>query len=287
MKTRAAVVHDVGQQWVIEEVEIDPPKAGEVLVKTIAAGLCHSDEHLLTGDMAISNESAQMFGIDRMFPVIGGHEGAGIVLEVGAGVTALQPGDHVATSFVPSCGRCKMCSTGRQNLCDRGAGTFARGMITDGTARHHLRGEDLATLAKLGTFAEHMLVAEDSLIKVDADLPLPAVCLVSCGVATGWGSAVKRAEVKPGDILGEKLADLGRTHQVICVTHLPQVASYARWQWTIRKATKGKRTTTTISPLLTEDERLEELACMMRGEAKGETTLKEAAAMLKTAKKKW
>ena len=90
-----------------------------------------------------------------------------------------------------------------------------------------------------------------------------------------------------GDVLGEKLADLGRTHQVICVTHLPQVASYARWQWTIRKATKGKRTATTIAPLLTEEERLEELASMMRGEAKGETTLKEAAAMLKTAKKKW
>jgi S-(hydroxymethyl)glutathione dehydrogenase/alcohol dehydrogenase len=105
----------------------------------------------------------------------------------------------VSASFIPSCGRCRYCSTGRQNLCDLGSKAFERGQITDGTARHHVNGEDLNLFAKLGTFSEHTVVAEASVIKVDSDLPLNVVALVSCGVATGWGSAVNRAQVKPGD----------------------------------------------------------------------------------------
>ena len=199
MKTRAAVLWGIGQDWQVEEIELDPPKAGEVLVKMAAAGLCHSDEHMVTGDMALPNDVAIAIGMYPMFPVIGGHEGAGVVVEVGPGVTTVKPGDHVSASFIPSCGRCRYCSTGRQNLCDLGAAAFQKGQITDGTSRHHCRGEDLNLFAKLGTFSEHTVVAEASVIKVDDDLPLTAVALVSCGVATGWGSAVHRAEVKAGD----------------------------------------------------------------------------------------
>jgi NDMA-dependent alcohol dehydrogenase len=199
VKTHAAILWDVHQDWQVEEIDLDPPKAYEVLVKWHAGGLCHSDEHLITGDMALSLETTRSMGIPDMFPVIGGHEGAGVVLEVGPGVTTLQPGDHVAASFFPACGRCRYCITGQSNLCDMGAQTFGFGQISDGTSRHHLGDQDLSIMAKVGTFAEHGVVHENSLVKVDADLPLTAVALVSCGVTTGWGSAIHRAEVKPGE----------------------------------------------------------------------------------------
>ena len=143
-------------------------------------------------------------GITNLFPMIGGHEGAGVIVEVGPGVTSVEVGDHVSASFVPSCGRCRYCSTGRQNLCDSSGGTFLKGMITDGTSRHRLvsgpdAGTELNLFAKLGTFSEFTCVAADSVIKVERDLPLEAVALVSCGVATGWGSATNRANVEPGD----------------------------------------------------------------------------------------
>ena len=153
MKTRAAVLWGTGQDWQIEEIELDPPKAGEVLVQMKAAGLCHSDEHVVTGDMAITDEMAEQMGIPPMFPLIGGHEGAGVVVEVGTGVTSVKAGDHVSASFVPSCGRCHYCSTGRQNLCDLGAYAFQKGQITDFTARHHCKGQDLNLFAKLSAIA--------------------------------------------------------------------------------------------------------------------------------------
>ncbi|MCU1502462.1 MAG: Alcohol dehydrogenase GroES domain protein [Ilumatobacteraceae bacterium] len=201
MKTKAAVLHGVHQDWQVEEIDVDPPKALEVLVEWKVAGLCHSDEHIVTGDMGATPEMLEASGASSFYPAIGGHEGAGIVLEVGPGVTTVKPGDHVSASFVPSCGRCRYCSTGRQNLCDYGAGTFLGGMITDGTPRHFLSGtKDAITMfAKLGTFSNHACVAENSLIKVDDDLPLEVVALVSCGVATGWGSATNRADVRPGE----------------------------------------------------------------------------------------
>ena len=199
MKTRAAVLWGIGQDWKVEEIDLDPPKAGEVLVQMKAAGMCHSDEHMVTGDLAISNEAAAELGMDPMFPMIGGHEGAGVVVQVGPGVSSVEPGDHVSASFIPSCGRCHYCSTGRQNLCDLGAKAFEKGQITDGTSRHHCRGEDLNLFAKLGTFSEHTVVAETSVIKIEHDFPMDVVCLVSCGVATGWGSAVQRGAVKAGD----------------------------------------------------------------------------------------
>jgi S-(hydroxymethyl)glutathione dehydrogenase/alcohol dehydrogenase len=199
MKSRAAVLWGINQEWKIEEIDIDPPKAGEVLVNWKAAGLCHSDEHLVTGDMVPPAEVWPLMGIEDFFPVIGGHEGAGVVVEVGPGVTSVQPGDHVSASFVPSCGRCRYCSTGRQNLCDAGIGTFVGGMITDGTHRHFINGKPVTLMAKVGTFSEFACVAENSLIKVEADYPLECVALVSCGVATGWGSAANRAQVSAGD----------------------------------------------------------------------------------------
>ena len=161
--------------------------------------MCHSDEHFLTGDLQLTADQLAAIGQDSFYPVLGGHEGAGIVVEVGPGVSTVQVGDHVSASFVPSCGRCKFCSTGRQNLCDNGAGTLTKGMITDGTSRHSVNGEPVAVMAGLGTFSQYAVVSENSLIKVEKDLPLSVVALVSCGVATGWGSATKRADVQPGD----------------------------------------------------------------------------------------
>ena len=189
------------QQWQVEEIDIDPPKVGEVIVEWKAAGLCHSDEHMVTGDMVPPAEMLAPMGIDTIFPLIGGHEGAGIIVEVGPGVTSVKEGDHVSASFIPSCGRCRYCSTGRQNLCDNGRGTLGGGMITDGTHRHFINGDPVGLMAKVGTFSNHACVSQDSVIKVEDDLPLECVALVSCGVATGWGSATSRAAVAAGDIV--------------------------------------------------------------------------------------
>lgn len=191
MRTRAAVLRELNAPWSVEEIELDPPKRGEVLVKMVASGMCHSDEHVLTGDLA---------GACPGPPVIGGHEGSGIVQEVGEGVDWLEPGDHVIFGFIPACGRCPSCASGHSNLCDA-ATTFTTGMqLGDGTARHHtLEGDDIGLMCLLGTFAEHTVVNEASCIKIDKDWPLDKACLLGCGVVTGWGSAVYSAGVEPGD----------------------------------------------------------------------------------------
>ncbi len=200
MKSKAAMIHGLNQEWSVEEIDIQAPKKNEVIVHWRAAGMCHSDEHLVTGDMVPPQEYWEFMGLKDFFPMIGGHEGAGVVVEVGPDVTDLAVGDHVSASFVPSCGRCRYCSTGRQNLCDLGSQTFIGGMITDGTHRHFQKnGEPVTLMAKLGTFSEFACVATNSLIKIDKDIPLEAAALVSCGVATGWGSATARAQTKPGD----------------------------------------------------------------------------------------
>ena len=198
MKVKAAVLYAPGTKYEIEEITLDPPKEGEVLVKYAASGMCHSDEHLVTGDLVLPTEISEALGWQQ-FPIIAGHEGAGVVQEVGPGVTALQPGDHIVTSFVPSCGTCPSCTTGHQNLCDLGA-TLLSGRAADGTFRvHTAKGEDLATMCWLGTFAEYGVLNVASTVKIPSHLALDKAALVACGVTTGFGSAVHAAEVQPGE----------------------------------------------------------------------------------------
>lgn len=187
VKTKAAILWEINAPWSVEEIELDAPGPGEVLVKLHASGLCHSDEHLVTGDLPFE------------LPIIGGHEGAGVIEQVGTGVSWLQPGDHVVFGFIPSCGRCVSCSTGHQNLCDLGAYLGSGKQISDQTSRHHSNGKDLGVMCLLGTFAEHTVVNEASCIKIEKDVPLDRACLLGCGVVTGWGSSVYAAEVIPGD----------------------------------------------------------------------------------------
>ena len=186
MKVQAAVLWGLGEKWIVEEVDLDPPREQEVLVKLTASGLCHSDAHLVTGDVPIP------------FPVVGGHEGAGIVEEVGPGVTGIEPGDHVVLAFIPACGKCRSCATGHSNLCDLGAGIIL-GPQLDGTYRFHARGSDVGQMCMLGTFSPYTVVPAASIVKIDDDIPLEVAALVGCGVTTGYGSAVHTAEVRAGE----------------------------------------------------------------------------------------
>ena len=199
MKTRAAILWEPHTDWSVEDIELDPPKKGELLVKMTAAGLCHSDEHMVTGDMVIDPEIAEAFGLNQ-FPVVGGHEGAGVVEEVGPEVTGFEVGDHVVFSFIPSCGKCPSCSTGKQQLCELGAFLLGGKQLTDLTSRHHSKdGKDLGTMVALGTFAEHTVVSQDSAVKIEKYIPLEKAVLVGCGVTTGWGSATYAAQVQSGE----------------------------------------------------------------------------------------
>ena len=207
MQTRAAILWEPHTDWNVDDIELDPPKQGEVLVKVAASGLCHSDEHMVTGDMVIDPEIATAFGVNQ-FPVIGGHEGAGVVEEVGPQVAGLEVGDHVVFSFIPSCGRCPSCSTGKQQLCELGAFILAGKQFTDFTSRHHSKdGTDLGTMVALGTFSPYTVVSVDSCVKIEKHIPLESAALVGCGVTTGWGSATYAADVKPGETVA--VAGLG------------------------------------------------------------------------------
>lgn len=199
MKIRSAVCTGLHEPWKIEEVDVEAPGPHEVVVQMAYAGMCHSDEHLRSGDISAPPEVLSVFGVDSMFPMIGGHEGAGIVAEVGPGVDSLAVGDHVAMSFIPACGRCFWCASGRQHLCDLGMATLAGPMMSDGQWRHHLDGQKVNRMTQLGTFSDSVLVNEASLVKIDQGASLKAAALISCGIATGFGSAVERAKVKPGE----------------------------------------------------------------------------------------
>lgn len=195
MRSRAAIVREIGGRWSVEEFELDPPRTGEVLVQMAAAGLCHSDDHIRNGFMAPPGAHPR-----KRPPTIGGHEGSGIVAEVGDGVHGLAPGDHVVTSFVAVCGHCRWCASGMEYLCDNGAGVLTPGMPTDGTFRHHtVDGDDLGHTSKIGAFAEHTVVAADSLVRIDPTIPLVPAALLACAIPTGYGSAAHRANVRGGD----------------------------------------------------------------------------------------
>lgn len=189
MRTTAAVLWNRHEDWTVEEIELDPPREGEVLVKFAATGLCHSNEHVRTGDTALD------------LPMIPCHEGAGVVEEVGPGVTRLKPGDHVVTVFVPACGRCASCARGHSNVCDLNADVGGGLQLGDDTARHHsLDGRDLLIETRVGAAAYHGVVHEFACVKIPDDVPLNRACLLGCGVVTGWGSAVYAGGgLRPGE----------------------------------------------------------------------------------------
>jgi S-(hydroxymethyl)glutathione dehydrogenase/alcohol dehydrogenase len=200
MQVKASIVSELNGPWHSEDVEIDEPHANEVKVKMAFAGMCHSDEHVRNGDMMPDPELTELLiGRREIYPVIGGHEGSGIVESVGPNVTSVAPGDHVAVSFIPSCGRCEYCASGRQYICDLGSHTLMGPMISDGTWRHHLGDVNVNRMCQLGTFADYIVVHEASVIRIDPWYDLRAAALISCGISTGFGSAVNRGGTKPGD----------------------------------------------------------------------------------------
>ncbi len=186
MKTKAAVVYEFGKPIEIEELDLDGPKAGEVLIRYTYAGLCHSDVHVAHGDL------------EARLPMVLGHEGAGIIEEIGPGVTRVAVGDHVVCSFIPNCGTCRYCATGRQSICDMGA-TILEGYLPG--PRFPITGPrgEYGAMCMLGTFSQYGVISQTSCVKVDDDLPLDKAVLVGCGVPTGWGSAVNSAALKAGD----------------------------------------------------------------------------------------
>jgi S-(hydroxymethyl)glutathione dehydrogenase/alcohol dehydrogenase len=192
MKTRGAVIRSQPGEYEIIDLVLDDPRQDEVLIELVAAGLCHTDDHAATGDMPIPN-----------LPMLGGHEGAGVVREVGPNTKGFEVGDHVVFSFLPGCGRCRWCASGMQNLCDLGANILAGSRFDDVTSfRFHTDdGAPVAQLAGLGTFAEHTVVDVNSVVRVDPSLSLEALCLLGCAVGTGWGSAVHSGNVRPGDVV--------------------------------------------------------------------------------------
>jgi NDMA-dependent alcohol dehydrogenase len=187
MRTRAAVSYEPGKPLVIEELEIEEPRAGEVLVEMAAVGLCHSDYHVMAGDRPVG-----------MRPIVLGHEGAGVVEAVGPGVTRIRRGDHVVLTFIPSCGKCRWCVAGMSHSCVLSA-HIAKGPQIDGTFRLRSRaGQPVGQFCLLGAFSEFAVVNQDSVCVIDKGYRLDVACLVGCGVVGGFGAVVNRARVRPG-----------------------------------------------------------------------------------------
>ena len=187
MKARAAVAVEAGQPLVIEEIDVAAPKAGEVLVQMVATGVCHTDAFTLSGDDP-----------EGLFPCVLGHEGGGIVVDVGEGVTTLSPGDHVIPLYTAECGQCKFCLSGKTNLCSAVRATQGQGVMPDGTRRFSLDGKSLYHYMGTSTFSEYSVIAEVSLAKISPAAPLDKVCLLGCGVTTGIGAVINTAKVEPG-----------------------------------------------------------------------------------------
>ncbi|MEO5621999.1 MAG: S-(hydroxymethyl)glutathione dehydrogenase/class III alcohol dehydrogenase [Dokdonella sp.] len=187
MKTRAAVAWGAGQPLCIEEVDLEGPHAGEVLVRIVASGVCHTDAFTLSGADP-----------EGLFPAILGHEGGGIVEEIGAGVSSVKPGDHVIPLYTPECGVCKFCTSGKTNLCQAIRATQGRGLMPDGTSRFSMRGKPILHYMGTSTFSEFTVLPEIALAKINRAAPLDKVCLLGCGVTTGIGAVLNTAKVTPG-----------------------------------------------------------------------------------------
>lgn len=187
MKSRAAVAFAPGKPLEIVEIDVAPPRPGEVLVKITHTGVCHTDAFTLSGEDP-----------EGVFPAVLGHEGGGIVVEVGEGVTTLQPGDHVIPLYTAECGKCKFCLSGKTNLCQAVRATQGKGLMPDGTSRFSYQGKPIYHYMGTSTFSEYTVVPEIALAKIDPQAPLEKVCLLGCGVTTGIGAVHNTAKVEPG-----------------------------------------------------------------------------------------
>jgi S-(hydroxymethyl)glutathione dehydrogenase/alcohol dehydrogenase len=187
MKTRAAVALEAKKKLVIETVDLDGPRAGEVLVEIKATGICHTDEFTWSGADP-----------EGLFPAILGHEGAGIVVDVGPGVTSLKKGDHVIPLYTPECRQCKSCLSGKTNLCTAIRATQGQGVMPDGTSRFSMGGKKVFHYMGCSTFANHTVLPEIALAKIREDAPFDKVCYIGCGVTTGIGAVINTAKVEPG-----------------------------------------------------------------------------------------
>lgn len=187
MKTIAAVAWEPKKTLVVEEIDVEGPKAGEVLVRMVATGVCHTDAFTLSGEDP-----------EGVFPCVLGHEGGGIVEEIGAGVQSVKPGDHVLPLYIPECGLCKMCRSGRTNLCSALNETEWSGLMPDGTVRYSKGGKKIFHYMGTSTFAEYSVIPEIALAKINPAAPLEKVCLLGCGITTGIGAVLNTAKVRPG-----------------------------------------------------------------------------------------
>jgi S-(hydroxymethyl)glutathione dehydrogenase / alcohol dehydrogenase len=187
MKSRTAVAWEAGKPLVIEEIEVEGAKSGEVLLNVKATGVCHTDAFTLSGKDP-----------EGIFPAVMGHEGGAIVMEVGKGVAAVKPGDHVIPLYIPECGQCKFCRSGRTNLCGAIRTTQGKGVMPDGTARFSTQGKTIYHYMGTSTFSEYTIVPEIALAKINPAAPLDKVCLLGCGITTGIGAVLNTAKVRPG-----------------------------------------------------------------------------------------
>jgi len=213
IKSKAAIAWGPNQPLSIEEIDVMLPRAGEVLVRIIATGVCHTDAFTMSGDDP-----------EGIFPVILGHEGGGIVEQIGEGVTSVEVGDHVIPLYTPECGECKFCKSGKTNLCQKIRETQGKGVMPDGTTRFYKDGQPIFHYMGCSTFSEYTVLPEISLAKVNKEAPLEEVCLLGCGVTTGMGAVLNTAKVQEGDtvavfglggiglsaIIGAQMAKAGR-----------------------------------------------------------------------------
>ncbi len=188
MKSRAAVAHEAGAPLEIETIDVEGPRAGEALVEIHATGVCHTDAYTLSGADP-----------EGLFPAVLGHEGAGVVVEVGPGVTSVAAGDHVIPLYVPECRNCEYCLSGKTNLCQAIRETQGRGVMPDGTSRFSLAGKPILHYMGTSTFSRYTVVPEIALAKIRPDAPFDKVCYIGCGVTTGIGAVINTAKVQPGD----------------------------------------------------------------------------------------